>query len=61
MPPDALDEAFAAEASSMVLPGGTSLAEVGDTVQALCRLTAGRLAEFEPTTEGGGRLEQGPI
>ncbi len=56
MPPNALDEAFAAEASSLVLPGGTSLAEVGDAVQALCRLTAGRLAEFEPTTEGGGRL-----
>lgn len=56
MPPNALDEAFAAEASSVELPGGTSLAEVGDAVQALCRLTAGRLAEFEPTTEGGGRL-----
>ncbi|MFI4973920.1 MAG: patatin-like phospholipase family protein [Caulobacterales bacterium] len=56
MPPNALDEAFATGASLMELPGGTPLASVGGTVQALYRLTAGRLAEVEPMAEGGGRL-----
>jgi NTE family protein len=52
----ALDEAFAAEAALMALPGGTPLVQAGETVQALYRLTAGRLAEVEPLAEGGGRL-----
>lgn len=56
MPPNALDEAFAVEASLMELPGGAPLAQAGETVQALYRLTAGRLAEVEPMAEGGGRL-----
>ncbi len=56
MPPNALAEVFAAEASSIELPGGTPLAEAGGTVQALYQLTAGRLAEVEPMAEGGGRL-----
>jgi NTE family protein len=56
MPSNALDEAFAAEASLMELPGGTTLAKAGSTIQALYRLTAGRLAEVEPLAEGGGRL-----
>jgi NTE family protein len=56
MPSNALDEAFAAEASLMELPGGTPLVSAGETVQALYRLTAGRLAEVEPLAGGGGRL-----
>lgn len=56
MPSNALDEAFAAEASLMELPGGTPLVSAGETVQALYRLTAGRLAEVEPMAGGGGRL-----
>ena len=56
MPPNALDDAFAAEGSLMELPGGTPLVEAGEAVQALYRLTAGRLAEVEPMAEGGGRL-----
>ncbi|MFI4933941.1 MAG: patatin-like phospholipase family protein [Caulobacterales bacterium] len=54
--PGALDDAFASEASLMALPGGTPLVLAGETVQALFRLTAGRLAEVEPMAEGGGRL-----
>jgi NTE family protein len=56
MPPNAMDEAFAAEASSMELSGGAPLAVAGETVQALYLLTAGRLAEVEPMAEGGGRF-----
>jgi NTE family protein len=56
MAPNALDEAFAAEASLMELPGGAPLVTAGETVRALYRLTAGRLAEVEPMAEGGGRL-----
>ena len=56
MPSNALDEAFAAEAALMALPGGTPLVSAGETVQALYRLTAGRLAEVEPLAGGGGRL-----
>ena len=56
MPSTALDEAFAAEASSIELAGGSSLVAAGDAVHALYRLTAGRLAEVEPLAEGGGRL-----
>ena len=56
MASNALDDAFAAEASSMDLPGGTPLVSAGATVQALYRLTAGRLAEVEPVAGGGGRL-----
>jgi len=56
MPPSALDDAFAAEATLMELPGGVSLIRAGEAVQALYRLTAGRLAEVEPLAEGGGRL-----
>lgn len=56
MPTKALDDAFAAEGSLMALPGGALLVDAGEAVQALYRLTAGRLAEVEPTVEGGGRL-----
>ena len=56
MPLNALDEAFAAEASPVELPGGTALASAGDMVKALFRLRAGRLAEVEPMAQGGGRL-----
>ncbi len=56
MPSPALDEVFAAEASLMELAGGTPLVAAGETVQALYRLTAGRLAEVEPMAGGGGRL-----
>ncbi|MDO8378582.1 patatin-like phospholipase family protein [Phenylobacterium sp.] len=56
MPTQALDNAFAAEGSPLLLPGGALLADAGEAVAALYRLTAGRLAEVEPTVEGGGRL-----
>ncbi|MES2343263.1 MAG: patatin-like phospholipase family protein [Pseudomonadota bacterium] len=56
MPTQALDSAFAAEGSPLLLPGGALLADAGEAVAALYRLTAGRLAEVEPTVEGGGRL-----
>ncbi len=54
MPPEALEDAFAAEASLMSLAGGTQLVAAGETAQALYRLTVGRLAEVEPTAGGGG-------
>jgi NTE family protein len=57
MTTNALDEVFDTEASSMKLRGGDALAHAGDSVEALYRLTAGRLAEVEPSAEGGGRLE----
>lgn len=56
MPSNALDDAFATEASLMALPGGTALVSAGETVKALYRLAAGRLAEVEPLAGGGGRL-----
>ncbi|WP_421934862.1 patatin-like phospholipase family protein [Phenylobacterium sp.] len=56
MPTQALDDAFAAEGSALLLPGGALLADAGEAVAALYRLTAGRLAEVEPAVEGGGRL-----
>jgi NTE family protein len=56
MPFNALDDVFAKEAAPMALPGGAPLVLAGEMVPALYRLTAGRLAEVEPTAEGGGRL-----
>jgi len=56
MSPDALDDVFAAEGLEIALPGGSSLVEAGETVQALYRLTAGRLGEIASMVGGGGRL-----
>jgi NTE family protein len=56
MPPTALDDALDADASWMALPGGTPLAEPGETASALYRLVAGRLAEVEKVTGDGQRL-----
>jgi NTE family protein len=56
MPSHALDDAFAAEAAGLSLPGGKPLVLAGETAAGLYRLTAGRLAETEPSTEGRGRL-----
>jgi NTE family protein len=53
---NALDDAFAAEARTLVLPGGATLVAAGEPTKALYRLAAGRLGEFAPTSEGGGRL-----
>ncbi|MEO8113482.1 MAG: patatin-like phospholipase family protein [Phenylobacterium sp.] len=56
MPPRALDAAFAAEGAALALPGGTPLVVAGETVQALYRLSAGRLTEMEPMEGGVGRV-----
>ncbi len=53
-PINALDDAFATEAASMSLAGGTTLVAAGETAPALYRLTAGRLAEVAPAAGGGG-------
>ena len=54
--PNALADAFAAEAATLMLPGGATLVAAGEPTKALYRLTAGRLGELAPTSEGGGRL-----
>lgn len=56
MPPSAVDDVFAKEATLMALPGGTPLVKAGGTVAGLYRLVAGRLGELEPMVQGGGRL-----
>ncbi len=56
MQSSAIDDVFAREATLIALPGGRTLVKAGEAVQALYRLTAGRLAEVEPMPQGGGRL-----
>ena len=56
MPPDDLNDVFAQEASLMSLPGGARLVDAGESVRALYRLKVGRMAETEPSADGGGRL-----
>jgi hypothetical protein len=53
---DALEEVFAPEGSRLDLAGGASLVVATQTLPALYQVSAGRLAEFEPTANGGGRL-----
>lgn len=47
---------FAADATPLLLRGGETLVAAGEPMKALYRLTAGRLGELTPTTDGGGRL-----
>jgi NTE family protein len=54
--PNALATAFAAESATLLLPGGATLLAAGEPAKALYRLSAGRLGELAPTSEGGGRL-----
>ena len=55
--PGGLEKVFAKEGSRLTLAGGAQLVTSGETVEALYRVSAGRLAEFEPTADGG-RLQR---